>query len=233
MVISFNLWDPQLCLVMSCQACTQRLSLPDSLFFLFSFLSFYSPQLLHPNGSHFRSLPSSFFSSFFFIYHLKSLTMTKKKKMVSSTSPIISLLLIQILTTPHNELRQLHLWIPPMKARIWVGFAMFLGLGLVLGFLCICVLVGLAFWLWVCLMVGFCVVVGGVYGCQLWVCRWWRWWSWVWMWVLSSPSRVTRVRKKKSNKKKSDLVTCGLHMLELKFSFCDEKNCIQTNCRLS
>ena len=43
------------------------------------------------------------------------------------------------------------------------------------------------------------------------------------MWVLSSQSRVRRVRKKKSSKKKFDLVTCGLHMLELEFSFCDEK----------
>ena len=61
MAISFNLWDPQLCLVMSCQPCTQWLSLLDSLFFLFSFLSFYSPQLLYPNGFLSRSLPSSFF----------------------------------------------------------------------------------------------------------------------------------------------------------------------------
>ena len=166
MAISFNLWDPQLCLVMSCQPCTQWLSLLDSLFFLFSFLSFYSPQLLYPNGFLSRSLPSSFF---FFFYHLKSLMMTKKKKRNSLTSPIISLLSIRIPTTPHNKLwwlQRLQLRIPPVKTRIWVGFAMFVGLGLVLGFLCICVLVGLAFWLWVCLMVGFCVAVGGVYGGQ-------------------------------------------------------------------
>ena len=61
MAISFNLLDPQLCLVMSCQPCTQWLSLLDSLFFLFSFLSFYSPQLLYPNGSLSKPLPSSFF----------------------------------------------------------------------------------------------------------------------------------------------------------------------------
>ena len=61
MAISFNLWDPQLCLVMSCQPCTQWLSLLDSLFFLFSFLSFYSPQLLYPKGFLSRSLPSFFF----------------------------------------------------------------------------------------------------------------------------------------------------------------------------
>ena len=172
------------------------------------FFSFYSPQLLHPNGSLFRSLPSSFF----FFYHLKSLTMTKKKKRISSTSPIISLFLIRIVTTPHNELRRfqrLRLWIPTVKAQIWVGFAMFLGLGLVLGFLCICVLVGLAFWLWVCLMVGFCVAVGGVYGGQFWVCRWWWWWSWVWVWVLSSQSRVTRVRKKKKEKENLTLWLVG------------------------
>ena len=44
MIISFNLWEPQFCLVMSCQ-CTQQLSLSQTLFFLFSFLSFYSPHL--------------------------------------------------------------------------------------------------------------------------------------------------------------------------------------------
>ena len=77
MAISFNLWDPQLCLVMSCQPCTQQLSLSHTLFSLF--LVFFLSILLN-YSIPMASFPGLFLLHFFFLLPLEIFDDDKEEK---------------------------------------------------------------------------------------------------------------------------------------------------------
>ena len=115
---------------------------------------------------------------------------------------------------------------------VWIFVCGCWGLGCGGGCLCICLdfflgscdygwglLVGLDFWLWLSVSCAlffwiFCVVVGGVDGSGIRVCRWWWRWNWVWVWVSCSLCRVTQVREEDSWKR----LIGGLHRFGKKWT---------------